>query len=58
MQLWLISVQPNNTHLITGMSDGTLSIRHRVVDVNEEAAQAKEDPQYSTSHIMTLVKLD
>lgn len=30
------------------MSDGTLSIRHRVVDVNEEAAQAKEDPQYST----------
>jgi hypothetical protein len=40
------------------MSDGTLSIRHRVVDVNEEAAQAKEDPQYSTSHIMTRVKLD
>jgi U3 small nucleolar RNA-associated protein 15 len=45
-----IAVSPNNTHLITGMSDGTLSIRHRVVDVNEEAAQAKEDPQYNVTN--------
>lgn len=30
-------ISPNNAHLITGMSDGMLSIRHRVVKLQEEA---------------------
>lgn len=30
-------VSPQNTHLVTGMSDGMLSIRHRVIRLQEEA---------------------
>lgn len=31
-----VGVSPKNSHLVTGMSDGMLSIRHRVVKLHEE----------------------
>jgi U3 small nucleolar RNA-associated protein 15 len=38
-------ISPKNTHLVTGMSDGMLSIRHRVVKLQEEASKMKSFSQ-------------
>jgi len=44
--VFTMGISPDNTHLVTGMSDGMLSIRHRLVDM-EKISNAKKDKHYS-----------
>ena len=43
-----VGISPSNTHLVTGMSDGMLSIRHRVVKLQEEVKSKSFAQPYQT----------
>lgn len=43
-----VGVSPKNSHLVTGMSDGMLSIRHRVIKMHEEPKALSFSQPYST----------
>lgn len=43
-----VGVSPKNSHLVTGMSDGMLSIRHRVVKLHEEPKERSFSQPFSS----------
>lgn len=42
-----VGISPKNSHLVTGMSDGMLSIRHRVIKMHEEPKALSFSQPYS-----------